>query len=140
MMNIRKCRLLALPLLAMLMKSKHPVDIVEFGVITNKGDVKSPYLLTRRQIQLKGLHQVLRGDLSCLYRDGGCRKTYVWQPGSMPSHTNTRIHFSQLKKFCYNIIAKTKLSNTPLILSCRMQLNKRSIKFHVRPNMNWRQW
>ena len=100
----------------MLMRSKHPIYIMLFGVVTNNGNIMLPFIILHglrlnTEAYIKCLHEVV---LSWTKRVAAGRP-YVWQQNSVPcqtsGHPNPQIAI-------------------PWIVMC-------SAKFHATPKMNW---
>ena len=91
MMNTQNNRWISLSLQDVQMKTKHPVHIMVFGVVTRDGDV---HLL---HTQIGGPHQVPGGRSATLDRKG------VWQQDSVPCHTSRRTQSWLREHFCDHI-------------------------------------
>ena len=96
--NSKKNFWLALSLkdMPILMKTKHPVYIMVFGVVTWE-EVVRPFIFSY------GIRRNMETYILYMDREGGCWKIIVWQQESVPCNTSRRTQCWLWENFCNHI-------------------------------------
>ena len=97
-----------------LMKTKHPVHIMVFGVVSSDGDIMPPFIFPH------GLKLNTEAYIKCLEKvvlpwivEVATGRPYVWQQDSAPSHTSWRTQSWLSENFCDHITPNMWPPNSP---------------------------
>ena len=98
----------------LLMKIKHPVHIMVFGVVTIDSDVKASFIFIYNfkpsaETHIKCLEEIM---MTWIERVSAGR-SYFWQQDSEPCHTSRRIQSWLSENFCDHIIPNIWPPNLP---------------------------
>ena len=145
MMNTQNNHWFALSLqdALIMMKSKHPIHIMMFKVVTSNGDVMPSFIFPHAlRLNTEAYIKCLKEVVFWIKRmDAG--RPYVWQQDPVPCHTSRRTQSWLSENFCNHITPNTWLPNSPddnpldYYVLDTVETNKRRTKLRAIPKMNW---